>query len=508
MSLAIVQSGAVVGVQALPVLVEAHLSNGLPSFSIVGMPETAVRESKDRVRSALLNSGFAFPAGRITVNLAPADLPKAGGRYDLAIALGILAASGQLPLEVLDNREFHGELALSGALRSVPGLLPVAVRGIGSGRELVVPAEAREELAIISRLVVRHACSLASLVEALLAGGPPPEQISGAVAGGTALLPRVAGVPDFAEVRGQQAVRRALEVAVSGGHNLLMSGPPGAGKTLLASCLPGILPPLTEAEAIEVAAVHSVHGVGRGVGLWRQAPLRAPHHTVSPAAMLGGGVMPRPGEISLAHRGVLFLDELPEFDGRVLESLREPLESGEIHVSRALRKITFPSCFMLVAAMNPCPCGHAGQSGITCRCTALQRQRYLARLSGPLLDRFDIRVDVRPVAVDEMQGGQPAESSSVIAARVAEARSRQLERQQGLNAGLRGEALDCHARLAPEAARILEQAAARMQLGMRSRTRVLRVARTIADLQTEPVITASHILEALAYRPPVLNGSS
>lgn len=387
MSLAIVHSRAQVGVEAPCVSVEAHLANGLPSLTLVGLPETAVRESKDRVRSALLNAGFDFPARRITLNLAPADLPKDGGRFDLAIALGILAASGQLPGTALDGLECLGELALSGAIRPVRGVLPAALAARDARRVLVVPKENAEEASLASGLTVFAVDHLLEIAGHLSGQAPlPPYQARG-------LLRAPFPYPDLAEVQGQAAAKRALLVAAAGAHNLLLSGPPGTGKTLLASRLPGLLPALDEDEALEVAAIHSV---ASHVPLrhWPQRPFRQPHHSASAPALVGGGSRPQPGEITLAHQGVLFLDELPEFERKVLEVLREPLESGEIVIARANGRVRFPARFQLVAAMNPCPCGYLGDPSGRCRCTPEQVQRYRGKLSGPLLDRIDLHVSV------------------------------------------------------------------------------------------------------------------
>src|SRR5690606_29733867 len=430
MSLAIVHSRAQVGVEAPAVTVEAHLANGLPSLTLVGLPETAVKESKDRVRSAILNSAFEFPSKRITLNLAPADLPKDGGRFDLAIALGILAASGQVPADSLDKYECLGELALSGAVRPVQGVLPAALAAREAGRTLLVPLANAEEASLASGLRVIAAEHLLQ-VAAHLNGSAPLEPYAA-----RGLLRQSLPYPDLAEVQGQLAAKRALLVAAAGSHNLLLSGPPGTGKTLLASRLPGLLPPLEESEALQVAAIHSVAS-HTPLQHWPQRPFRTPHHSASGPALVGGGSRPQPGEITLAHQGVLFLDELPEFDRKVLEVLREPLESGHIVIARARDKVRFPARFQLVAAMNPCPCGYLGDPGGRCRCTPEQIQRYRAKLSGPLLDRIDLHLTVARESTSLLGGADASgESSAAVAARVARARQRQLDRQGCANAFL------------------------------------------------------------------------
>ena len=427
MSLAVVYSRAQLGVHAPLVSVEVHLSNGLPSLSIVGLPETAVRESKDRVRSALMNSGFEFPAKRITINLAPADLPKQGGRYDLAIALGILAASAQIPHPALGDHEFVAELALSGTIRPVQGILPCAIGAIGSGRHLVCAGNNGAEAALAdpqSILVANHLLQVCEHLhgQTCLATATPKVDTSHTAA------------PDLRDVRGQQLARRALEIAAAGSHNLLLIGPPGTGKTLLASRLPGLLPALQDQEALEVAALTSIGRGGFEVSQWKRRPFRAPHHTASAAALAGGGSDPRPGEISLAHHGVLFLDELPEFKRHALEVLREPLETGRITLSRAARQVEFPAQFQLLAAMNPCPCGYHGDPEGLCRCTTDQLARYRGRISGPLLDRIDLQIEMPRIPWRQLQG-QPGEDSATVAVRVARARC--LQRRRGhLNAHL------------------------------------------------------------------------
>ncbi|WP_263143958.1 YifB family Mg chelatase-like AAA ATPase [Pseudomonas sp. RIT-PI-AD] len=494
MSLAIVHSRAQVGVEAPAVTVEAHLANGLPSLALVGLPETAVKESKDRVRSAILNSGFDFPPRRITLNLAPADLPKDGGRFDLAIALGVLAASGQVPADALDGVECLGELALSGSLRPVQGVLPAALAARAAGRALVVPRANAEEACLASGLrvlAIEHLLELA----AHFSGQTPlaPYQAQG-------LLRRLRPYPDLADVQGQHAAKRALLVAAAGAHNLLFSGPPGTGKTLLASRLPGLLPPLDEGEALEVAAIHSVASHAP-LDAWPQRPFRQPHHSASGPALVGGGSRPKPGEITLAHRGVLFLDELPEFDRKVLEVLREPLESGEIVIARAHDKVRFPARFQLVAAMNPCPCGYLGDPSGRCRCTPDQIQRYRAKLSGPLLDRIDLHLRVAREAtalqVEPLAGSNSAEG----AAQVAAARQRQLGRQGRANAFLDLEGLRRHCALNDTDRHWLENACERLGLSLRAAHRVLKVARTLADLEACERIARSHLAEALQYRP-------
>jgi magnesium chelatase family protein len=492
MSLAIVHSRAQVGVDAPAVTVEAHLANGLPSMTLVGLPETAVKESKDRVRSAILNAGFDFPRQRITLNLAPADLPKDGGRFDLAIALGILAASGQLPARALHNLECLGELALSGALRSVQGVLPAALAARAAGRTLVVPRANAEEACLASGLNVLAVDHLLELV-AHFTGQTPlaPYQAKG-------LIRQSAPYPDLADVQGQVAAKRALLVAAAGAHNLLFSGPPGTGKTLLASRLPGLLPPLDEEEALEVAAIHSIASQ-TPLQAWPQRPFRHPHHSASGPALVGGGSRPRPGEISLAHRGVLFLDELPEFSRKVLEVLREPMESGEIVIARAHDKVRFPARFQLVAAMNPCPCGYLGDPSGRCRCTPDQIQRYRSKLSGPLLDRIDLQLTVaREVTALHMPTS--GDSSAQAALQVAQARHCQQQRQGCANAFLDLPGLRQHCALQPADQAWLENACERLGLSLRAAHRILKVARTLADLEGIPDITRQHLAEALQYR--------
>ncbi|MBF6023058.1 YifB family Mg chelatase-like AAA ATPase [Lysobacter niastensis] len=493
MNLALVHSRARSGVRAPAVRVEVHLGGGLPAMSIVGLPEAAVREARDRVRAAIQCAQFEFPARRITINLAPADLPKDGGRFDLAIALGILAASGQVPLEPLEQYEFLGELGLTGELRAVDGVLPAALAAAEAGRGLVIPAGNGPEAALASRV---EACTARTLLEvcALLHGRKalPRAQAD--------MLPRNPG-PDLADVRGQTQARRALEVAAAGAHHLLLVGPPGCGKTLLASRLPGLLPEASEAEALETAAIASISGRGIDPARWRERPFRAPHHTASAVALVGGGADPRPGEISLAHQGVLFLDELPEWDRRALEVLREPLESGVVTVSRAARSSEFPARFQLVAAMNPCPCGWAGDASGRCRCSPDAIRRYRARISGPLLDRIDLHIDVpRLPAADLRPDASPSEPSSQVRERVADARQRQQHRAGKPNAQLDQAATAAHCRLSERDHALLERAVDTLQLSARSMHRILRVARTIADLAGQADIQREHLGEAIGYR--------
>ncbi|TBU96978.1 YifB family Mg chelatase-like AAA ATPase [Phytopseudomonas dryadis] len=493
MSLAIVHSRAQVGVDAPAVTVEAHLANGLPSLALVGLPETAVKESKDRVRSAILNCAFDFPPRRITLNLAPADLPKDGGRFDLAIALGILAASGQVPASALDALECLGELALSGALRPVQGVLPAALAARAAGRTLVVPKANAEEASLASGLEVLAVDHLLELV-AHLNGHTvlEPYQAQG-------LLRRSQPYPDLAEVQGQVAAKHALLVAAAGGHNLLFSGPPGTGKTLLASRLPGLLPALDEQEALEVAAIQSVAS-HEPLQAWPQRPFRHPHHSASGPALVGGGSRPQPGEITLAHHGVLFLDELPEFDRKVLEVLREPLESGHIVIARARDKVRFPARFQLVAAMNPCPCGYLGDPSGRCHCSTEQIQRYRGKLSGPLLDRIDLHITVARESTALSVPQAAAEDTATAAARVAAARGIQFARQGMANAFLDLAGLREHCTLASADRQWLENACERLTLSLRAAHRVLKVARTLADLQAQPDIARQHLAEALQYR--------
>ncbi len=494
MTLATVLTRAQFGLDAPLVRVEVHCGAGLPQFSIVGLAETAVRESRERVRAALAHCGFEFPAGRVTVNLAPADLPKEGGRFDLAVALGILAASEQVPLSALESMEFYGELSLSGELRPVRGLLAAAVHAIRDGRRLVVPA-ANEEEARVAHGAIVAGCKTLTAVCNGLRGGAGLEFAAG---GRLADCDPVA--PDLADVRGQVAARRALEIAAAGGHSLLLIGPPGAGKSMLAQRLPGLLPPLDDAEALESAMLHSLVRALPPVAEWRHRPFRAPHHGASAAAVIGGGGRLRPGEISLAHRGVLFLDELPEYRRDLLESLREPLESGFVSVARAAWRGQFPARFQLVAAMNPCPCGYAGDATGRCRCTQPLIHRYLSKLSGPLLDRIDLHVEVPRLEYAALgPSPQPVENSRTVAARVALARERQ-QRRGALNSQLDPKALEHACGIGLREHGLLDAASRRLGLSARACHRIQRVARTIADLAGAERVGVVELSEAIGYR--------
>ena len=494
MNLATVQTRAQFGLDAPTVRVEVFCGAGLPQFSVVGLAETAVRESRERVRAAIAYGGREFPPGRVTVNLAPADLPKEGGRFDLAIALGILAADGQIPAAPLDGTEFYGELALSGELRPVRGSLAAAVHAVREGRRLVVPRANAEEARVAAGAQVAAADTLTSVCNGLQGGAGLEFRA------GTAMPACAAALPDLADVRGQAGAKRALEIAAAGSHSVLFVGPPGSGKSMLAQRLTGLLPLLDEREALECAMLHSLVRELPPLAEWRRRPFRAPHHGASAAAVIGGGGRMRPGEISLAHHGVLFLDELPEYRRDLLEALREPLESGSVSVARAAWRGQFPARFQLVAAMNPCPCGFAGDPNGRCRCTPPMIQRYLAKLSGPLLDRIDLHVDVPRLEYSALHPrGAPAETSAAVAARVASARAVQ-GRRGAANVVLESDALAAACALGSREHLLLDAASRRLGFSARACHRILRVARTIADLGGIERVGVAELSEAIGYR--------
>jgi len=484
------------GLDAPLVSIEVHISGGLPCFSIVGLPEGAVKESKDRVRSALMNSKYRFPTQRITVSLAPANLPKSGGRYDLGIALGLLIASGQLKsVKNMDEFEFYGELGLDGVVRGTEELLPALVQGFASKHQLIIPEANIDESALVNEANI-YPCNHLLQICGFLSGVADMEKLQI-----NEFVPNKNNL-DFSQVKGQHQAKRAMEVAASGGHNLLLIGPPGAGKTMLSERLPSILPPLTKEQALERASIYSVAGQSINVSELRTPPFRSPHHTCSAVALAGGGAIPRPGEISLAHEGVLFLDELPEFPRAALEVLRQPMENGVVHLSRAAKHVSFPANFQLIAAMNPCPCGYFGDGSQKCHCTEDQVSKYRSKISGPLLDRIDMVLELPPLPKELLlpnEGVQGIENSESIRERVLNAYNTQLQRQGKANDRLLSDEVDKLLQLDSDDRRLLETMIDKLSLSARAYYRTIKVARTIADLDKSAKIQRAHLIEAVGY---------